>query len=302
MKISTLAYSIKQGLKNIKRNKLFSLASIGTIAACIFLLGLFYSIIVNFQHMVKEAEQTICVTVFFDQGLDQERIDEIGDLAKKRVEVSKVEYTSAEQAWEEYKKDYFAVNPDLAEGFKDDNPLANSSHYLVYLNDASLQPALVTYLESLDGVRQVNRSEVAASALSDFGKLVGYISVAIIIILLGVGIFLISNTVMIGITVRKEEIKIMKFIGATDFFVRSPFIVEGVIIGLIGAFIPVIILYFVYQNVVDYIMRQFQVIANAFEFLPIKDVFVVLLPASLLIGAGIGFIGSMITIRKHLRV
>lgn len=302
MKISTLGYSIKQGFKNIRRNRLFTLASIGTIAACIFLLGLFYAIIVNFQHMVKEAEQTVCITVFFDDGITEERIEEIGELINKRAEVSEVIYTSADEAWENFKKEYFADTPDLAEGFKDDNPLADSSNYQIFLNDISMQPTLVSYLQSQEGIRQVNRSEVAASALTDFGKLVGYISIAIIVVLLAVGIFLISNTVMIGITVRKEEIKIMKLIGATDFFVRSPFIVEGIIIGLIGAIIPVVALYFVYKNAIAYILGQFQLITSAFTFLPVNEVFAVLLPAALIIGAGIGFIGSAITIRKHLHV
>jgi cell division transport system permease protein len=302
MKISTWIYNIRQGFKNIKRNKLFSIASIATIATCIFLLGLFYAIIVNFQHMVKEAEQTVCVTVFFDEGITDDRIKEIGGLIEKRAEVSSVKFTSAEEAWEEFQKEYFAENADLAEGFKDDNPLANSANYQVYLNDVSMQPALVTYLQTLDGVRQVNRSETAASALSDFGRLVGYVSMAIILILLAIGIFLISNTVMIGITVRREEIKIMKLVGSTDSFVSSPFITEGVLIGLIGAVIPVIILYFIYNNAVLYILSQFQIITDAFTFLPVGKVFAVLVPAALIIGAGIGLIGSMITIRKHLKV
>lgn len=302
MKISTLGYSIKQGIKNIKRNKLFSLASVATIAACIFLLGLFYSIIVNFQHMVKEAEDTVCVTVFFDEGITEDQIKGIGDEIEKRVEVSKTIYTSADEAWATFQEDYFGENPDLAEGFKDDNPLANSANYQVYLNDISMQSALVSYLQSIDGVRQVNHSEVTASTLTDFSKLVGYISGAVIFILLLVSIFLISNTITIGITVRKEEIKIMKLIGATDFFVRSPFVIEGIIIGLLGASVPLVVLYFIYRSLVGYIMSQFQTISSAFSFLPTNDVFVVMVPLALIIGGGIGFIGSRITLRKHLHV
>ena len=302
MKISTLIYSIKQGFKNIKRNKLFSLASIGTIAACIFLIGLFYAIITNFQHMVKEAEQTVSVTIFFDEGLAEKDIGDIGDLIRKRPEVSRLVFTSAEEAWENFKEEYFAENPDLADGFKGDNPLADSSNYQIFLNDVTMQPQLVTYLEEIEGIRQVNRSEVVASALSDFGRLVGYVSVAIILILLAVGIFLISNTVMIGITVRKEEIKIMKLCGATDFFVRGPFIIEGIIIGIIGAIIPLVILYFVYKNAITYILAQFQIVTSAFTFLPLNEVFSLMTPAALIIGAGIGFAGSMITVRKHLKV
>ena len=218
------------------------------------------------------------------------------------LEVSEINYTSAEEAWEEFSKQYFKDDPDLADGFRDDNPLAKSSNYEIYLNDLTMQDALVSYLKSLDGVRKVNDSPVTANTLTDFAKMVGYISAAIIIILLGVGIFLISNTVMIGITVRKEEIRIMKLIGATDFFVRAPFIVEGVIIGLVGAILPVLILMAIYQKVITYLMSQFQSFTSQISFISSSHIFSVILPMALLVGAGIGFMGSMITIRKHLDV
>ena len=302
MKISTMAYSCGQGIKNIKRNKLFSLASVGTITACIFLIGLFYIIIANFQYLVKEAEESVCITVFFNEDIKESRIQEIGELIKKRIEVSEIKYTSGEQAWEEYKNTYFADEPELAEGFKDDNPLAGSSHYEIYLNDLKMQDAFVTYLKTISGVRKVNYSESTASTLTDFAKMVGYVSVAIIIILFAVGIFLISNTVMIGITVRKEEIRIMKLIGATDVFVRLPFIIEGIVIGLIGAIVPITALVLIYKKIVVYIMTQFQSFTNLVSFISARQIFSVVIPMALLIGAGIGFIGSMITVRKHLRV
>ncbi len=302
MKVSTLGYSCGQGIKNIKRNKLFSLASIGTITACVFLIGLFYIILANFQYLVKEAEESVCVTVFFNEGTDDGRINEIGEILKQRSEVTKIEYTSGEEAWKQYKTQYFADDPELADGFKDDNPLAESSNYAVYLKDLSKQKELVNYIQSLDGVRKVNYSENTANTLSDFGKIAGYVSAVIIIILFAVGIFLISNTVMIGITVRKDEIRIMKLIGATDTFVRLPFIIEGVIIGLIGAIIPVVALILIYKKVVVYVMTQFQSFTNIITFISSRHIFAVVGPMSMLIGGGIGFIGSMITIRKHLRV
>lgn len=302
MKISTFFYCCGQGIKNIKRNKLFSLASVGTIAACIFLMSIFYSVIANFQHMVKEAENSVCVTVFFIDGSSEERIQEIGRLIEKRVEVSRIEYTSPEQAWEEFSQDYFSDDPSLAEGFKDDNPLVNSGNYKIYLNDLTMQDSLVTYLYSIDGVRKVNDSPTTANFLTDFGKMVGYISAAIIIVLLAVGIFLISNTVMIGITVRKEEIRIMKLIGATDFFVKAPFIVEGIIIGVVGAIIPILILMMIYEKVIVYMLEQFQSFTSQISFISQSDIFKMVIPMALLVGAGIGFLGSKITIRKHLKV
>ena len=161
---------------------------------------------------------------------------------------------------------------------------------------------MVSYLQGLDGVRKVNYSQNTANTLSDFAKIVGYVSAGIIIILFAVGIFLISNTVMIGITVRKDEIRIMKLIGATDIFVKLPFIIEGMVIGIIGAIIPVAALMVIYKKVVVYVMSQFQSFTTMITFIGARKIFAIVTPMALLIGAGIGFIGSMITIRKHLRV
>jgi cell division transport system permease protein len=302
MKINTFFYSVHQGIRNIGRNKMFSLASIATMAACIFMFGLFYIIVNNFTNMVREAEESVAVTVFFDEGLSQERIEEIGQEINKRVEVSETVFISAEDAWEEVKQDYFEGNEEVAASFEGDNPVANSAHYEIYLSDVSMQNSLVRYLESLDGVRSVKQSELVAETLSDFNRLVGYVSAGIIFILLCVAVFLISNTVTVGISVRKEEIAIMKLIGASDFLVRAPFVVEGVVIGLIGAFIPLALLYVLYGRIVTYISEKFSFFGSMFTFLPSSTIFEMLIPVAILLGVGIGFIGSTFTIRKHLKV
>lgn len=281
---------------------MFSLASIATMSACIFLFGLFYSIVVNFQSIVKEAESGVAVTVFFEAGLEQTQIDNIGAEIDKRVEVSEKKFVSAEDAWNSFQKDYFEGKEDMAAGFVNDNPLANSAHYEIYMNDISMQQSLVTYLESLDGVREVKSSDIAANTLSDFNRLLGYISAGIILILLCVAIFLISNTVTVGIAVRREEIGIMKLIGATDYFVRSPFIVEGIMIGFIGSALPLGILYLMYRNIIVYIGEKFHWLSKVMSFLPADTVFSTLVPVGLLLGVGIGFLGSRFTIRKHLKV
>ena len=287
MRISTFFYTIKQGLINIFRNKWFSLASIATIGACLFLFGVFYAILTNFQYIVKTAQEGVSVT-----------IEEIGALIDKRPEVSKKEFISADEAWESFKEDYLG---EYADGFTE-NPLADSANFQIYLSDVSLQPALVTYLEGLEGVRTVNRSEITASTLTGINALIAYISVGIIAILFAVSIFLISNTVTIGISVRKEEITIMKYIGATDFFVRSPFVIEGMLIGVIGALIPIGIIYVLYNKVIEYIMLKFATLTQLLSFVPVEIIFGKLLPISVIMGVGIGFLGSITTVRKHLRV
>ena len=295
---------------------MFSLASVATMSACIFLFGLFFSIILNFQYIIKMAEEGVAITVFFEEDATQAQIDDVGEALRGREDVSEVKYVSADEAWENYKKEYFKDKPELAEGFKDDNPLADSDNYEVYMKTsedaknltarskslASTQQDLVKFAESLDGVRDVNKSDVVANTLTSVNKLVGYVSIAIIAILFGVSIFLISNTVTMGITVRKEEIAIMKYIGAKDFVVRSPFVIEGLIMGFFGAVIPLLLLYMLYEKAVLYIMEKFSILQNIINFLPVSDVYKYLLPIGIVLGIGIGFIGSFFTVRKHLKV
>lgn len=297
-RISTLFYTLAQGFRSIFRNKWFSLASVATIGACLFLFGIFYAVISNFQHIVKTAEKGVSVTVFFDAGLGEDRIKQIGDLIGQRPEVAEIRFVSADEAWEGFRGDYF-------EGYNDgftENPLENCANYEVYLSDVSLQSALVTYIESIEGVRRVRHSELTATMLTGVNLLIGYVSLGIIAILLAVSIFLISNTVTIGISVRKEEINIMKYIGATDFFVRAPFVVEGMLIGLIGAAIPLGAIYFLYQYILEYITGRFATLSGLLNFLSIREIFGTLGPVALGIGVGIGFLGSFTTVRKHLRV
>lgn len=302
MRISTAGYTVKQGVKNISRNKMFSLASVATMAACIFLFGLFFSVILNFNYIVKKAEEGVAITVFFEDNLEQQKVDAIGEALKSREDVLSVNYVSADQAWETFKDKYFEDSKDLAEGFKDDNPLAGSDNYEVYMKNVESQKELVKFAEGLDGVRKVNKLDAVAKTLSSVNKLILYVSATIIIVLLVVSVFLISNTVTIGITVRREEIAIMKYIGAKDYFVRGPFIVEGLLIGLIGAAIPLAVLYGLYGKVIGYLMERFSVLNNILEFMPVADVYKVLLPTGILLGVGIGFVGSFFTIRKHLKV
>lgn len=301
MRISTVGYTMKQGVKNIGRNKMFSLASVATMSACIFLFGLFFSIIINFQYIVKSAEEGVAITVFFEDSVTEEQVSQIGDDLRAREDVLEVNYVSADDAWNTFKEDYFGESAELADGFKDDNPLAGSDNYEVYMNDVSTQSDLVKYAEGLPGVRKVNKSDVVAKTLTSVNKLVAYASVAIIAILLAVSVFLISTTVTIGISVRQEEIAIMKYIGAKDSFVRAPFIIEGLIIGAIGAIIPLVVLYFAYSKAVAYVLTRFSLLNNIIDFLPVTTVYRTLLPAGLALGVGIGFVGSFFTIRKHLR-
>ena len=322
MKISTLLYTIRQGFANIFRNKWYSLASIATISACLFLFGVFYAIVSNFQSIVMRVEEGVSLVVTFhtEEGVYNEkrgrfadgcvshtsdqlpsdvRIEEIGQMIVKRPEVSKVVFVSDDEAWlnwmsNSYGEEYLDAFPE--------NPLAGENSYEVYLSDVSMQSSLVTWLESIPEVREVRYSAFTADTLSGANLLIAYVSVGIIAILLAVSVFLISNTVAIGISVRSEEINIMKYIGATDFFVRAPFVLEGMLIGLIGAAIPLWLIYSIYNYVLVYIADRFTVLSSFLNFLSVEEIFGVLTPVSLIVGIGIGFLGSISTVRKHLQV
>ncbi len=298
MKISTLFYCIKQGFSNIFKNKWFSLATIATISACLFLFGLCYAIVMNFQNMVKSAEEGVSVTVFFNEGISDERIEQIGIQIQSHSAVSRIEYVSAEAAWEGFKTEYLG---EYADGFTE-NPLQNSSNYQIYMKDVAQQTELVTFLEGIDGVRRVNKSDFTAMVFSSANSMITYISLGIIVILLAVSVFLISNTVMIGISVRKEEIAIMKYIGATDFFVRSPFVIEGIFLGAFGAVVPIVAINLLYSRVVEYIMTRFTKISSLISFLPTSSILHYLVPTSFILGIGIGFFGSLLTVKRHLHV
>ena len=297
--ISTLIYTLGQGFKNLVRNGWYTLASIATIAACLFLFGIFYSVLVNFQHIVHEAENGVAVTVFFEKGTSDDQMMALKAELEMRPEVREIVFESATEAWEEFKVQYLG---EYAEGYAGDNPLADSSNLQIYLNDVSKQPMLVAYLQSVNIVRVVNRSELAASTLSAANRLIAVVSMGIIILLIAVSVFLINNTVAVGISIRSEEINIMKYIGATDFIVRAPFVIEGILIGLIGSVIPRAVVYILYGVAVDYFQTHYAMLNTFINFLPREEFFGNLAIITFVIGIGIGCFGSMFTVRRHLRV
>ncbi len=299
--MKTFGYGLKQGIKNIGQNRLFSLAAIGTIATCLFLLGIFYALISNFQNMVYNAESTVGITVFFDEGISQEQIDYIKGEVEACKTVEKVNYISAEEAWENFQQEMYSENDRIEDTFDGENPLKDSASLEVYLSDVSNQESIVNLIHKIEGVRKINSSNSIAEGLTSFNTLVTYVSVSIIILLLMVSVFLISTAVATGIRVRKDEISIMKYIGATDQFIKLPFIVEGIVIGLVGAIVPLLLLWVIYDKLIRFILEHFSMLSQWLTFVDTVEEFRILIPLSFLVGIGIGFTGSVLSVRKHLK-
>lgn len=297
----TFGYGLKQGFKNVVQNKIFSLAAIGTIATCLFLLGLFYVLISNFQNIMYNAESNMGITAFFDPDIEAERIDKLAEQIRARDDVEEVKYISPQDAWEEFQKEMYGDSEQLENTFGSDNPLKDSASFEIYLKNVSAQSTVVDYVKGLEGIRKVNGSSVAAKGLSSINMLVAYISATIIILLLLVSVFLINTSVATGIRVRSDEIAIIKMIGATDGFVRAPFLVEGVVLGLIGAALPIGILFFSYERTIQFVLDHFSALSQWLTFIDTEQEMIVLVPVLLLIGVGIGLVGSAVSVRKHLQ-
>ena len=198
-----MGYSFLQAFKNMGRNMRFTLASIATVTACVFLFCIFFAIFANLRYIVGHAEQSIGITVFFEESLSEKEIQDIGSVISQRPEVSNIEFTSSSKAWEDFKKEYFGDKEYLADGFEDDNPLIGSASYTIYLTHISMQDQFVEYLESIDGVRQVNYSGDIVSKMSSINNVIGILSLAIILVIFFVAVFLISNTINISADKRK---------------------------------------------------------------------------------------------------
>ena len=302
MRISTFWYCLKQGIINICRNILFSLASIATISACIFLFCLFFALIANVQNVAKTAETTVGITVFFDEDMPEDQILAAGDVIQGWEEVREAQYISAAQAWENFKTDYFEGMEELAEGFADDNPLSGSASYEIFLNNIEEQDKIVERLEGMEGVRKVRYSSTAVAGLTSAGKMVGAMSAVIICVLLAVAVFLISNTISVAAAFRRRENEIMRLIGATNYMIRAPFVVEGVLLGALGAAVPLAGMYVLYQKAVIYIGEHYQMLAGMFEPIPLGDIFPYMAATAGCLGVGIGFFVSYFTIHRHLKV
>lgn len=296
------AYGIKEGLKNISRNKIFSLASLGTIIACVFLLGVFLSVALNVRATMHQMESSVGVSVFFQEGTSKERKDAIGEEIKAYKDVAEIKYVTAEEAWAKYKKEVFKDNEDLLEGFEGNNPLNESDSYEITLKDVESHEQIVKELEGIDGVRKVQYSKIAAEGIAKVNVLGSYVAGAVILILLLVSIFLVSNTVSVGVEVRKEEIAIMRLIGATNGFIKAPFRAEGIMIGLVGSLVPVIGIYFGYHRIIEWMNDRFHVVTAFMKFVPVNEIMMYLIPMALIVGLAIGMMGSFITIRKYLKV
>ena len=303
MRIRTIKNCVKDGVHSIVRNGLMSVASIGTISACLFILGITYCIVMNAQQFVKNLDSSLGIVAFLQPEVDEADAIAYAAELQARDNVKKATYISPEEAWNTFKSSLQdGINGDLLAELDNDNPLSNSANIEIYMANSKAQKALVKELEANDMIRLVRYSKKAADLMGSFSKFTTYVGLALMVVLMLIAILLIANTIELSVYIRRREINIMKYIGAKDSFIRLPFVVEGMLLGFLGVIIPTAVIYFGYQYFVKVATENFTSMSYLINFVDINTLMKGLLPVFLVLGVVVGMIGSLVSIRKHLKV
>ncbi len=297
-----LSYVFKTGFRNLGNKKLFSFASIGTIASSVLIFCIFFVLATNIRGVIKNVETTVGIQVFFNSNLSEEEIQNLANEKFRNEYVKSMKFKSSNEAWEKFKVDYFDNKPELAKAFEDDNPLASSASYEILLNDITKQIEYVNYLKSIDGVRQVNYSNVLIDALTSLNVGISTFSIILISLLLIIAMILISNTISLASQFRKKENEIMKLIGATNFMIRAPFVIEGFFIGLFGSIIPLSIVCGFYNYIMKYLLEHATFLNNVFTPIDLSLIAPPMCLIAVSISCFICMLVSFFTIRKHLKI
>lgn len=304
MRIRTLRNCLSEGVKGIFRNGFMSVASIGTITVCLIILGIIFCIVRNVEGFVNKMDGNLGVVTFMKEGITEEETQALLQKIQGRDEVKEVRYISAEEAWKSFQQELLGEGDIDSETLNNvqSNPLVNSASIEISLKRAQDQPQLVSYLEGLPEVRRVNYSANASRALASFSSLVTYVGMAIILFLIMVALLLIANTIKLSVYIRRNEISIMKYLGAADSFVKLPFVVEGILIGIMGAILPTALIYFGYDLLIKWFNGRFASLTGLLTFMSVGEIMKELIPIFLILSIVVGTIGGLISVRKYLKV
>ena len=298
MNYNVISYFLGEGFRNVFKNKKSTLSCLGVMCATMFMFGIFFSIGQNINSIVSEIEDAQAIRIFAVQEASQEQLDALGEQISKIEGVNKVEPKTAEDAYNDVKES-LGDRQDVMEGLE---VSAFSASFIVTLTDLDLNDSVQEQILKLDNVKRITSSNQTISALSKVGKWIRIITGAILVILIIISIFIISNTIKLTVHARRKEISIMKYVGATNGFIRTPFVIEGVIIGIISSILSLGIIGALYNVIATKLVASptFQTIGVS--ILTFNNVFTQILAVYLVLGIGIGIIGSTISMRKYLEV
>lgn len=295
MKTNRMKYFLNEGMKNVRRNKLMSVASVTTTFATLFILGVFLVLTINVNSWAEQIARDCQVQVFIEEGSTPEQYDAIGQQIQNIQGVASIEKCTKEQIFAEVKgKLESKGEASILVGLENDNPYRDS--FKVSLTDLTLTQTVTDQIKGIAGVANLTDFQETAGIIYSISESIKNFSLWVVIILGIISAFIISNSIKVSVFSRRKEIHIMKYIGATNWFVRWPFLVEGMTVGFYGAVIAFGVIWLVYWRLYESISVQF------LQLVPFNMLAWLLIGAFLLTGIIIGFIGSLISIRKHLKV
>lgn len=299
MMIRYVLYVIKQAFVNLWRNRTMTIASITSVTATLLILGVIFLLIVNISNLGDYAsDQFDVIQVFLKDGQTNEEMRALGDEILAIDEVNHITFETKEQALEKMKSEW-QEHSQVLSGLEARNPLPNS--YIVQIDNLAYSDYIVRQVSEMEGIEEIKYYRDVIMRIESITQFIRNIGLTIIFVLLFVSTFIISNTIKLAVTSRKNEIQIMKYVGATHWFIRWPFILEGTMLGLLGALFASGLIYIGYSYTYDLLTRDFYVIIAAY-IVPVRGVMTDILEVFIPVGAGIGALGSMWGVKRYLNV
>lgn len=297
MKISTIKYFITDSLRNLKRNSTVSIASMATVMATLIILGVFVLSALDVKQVIKDVESRVEIDVFLQNDITINQDKELKAKLNSLDEIQEVRYETKDEAMGKLRQQIGEENKSLVEGLeKNNNPLPNA--YIVKVKNPEMVSSVVNEIKDMKGIYKIKEGKKVVDKIITITRAIKWIGMVLFLILIGVSLFLIGNTIKITVYSRRKEIGIMKYIGATDWFIRWPFIIEGIIIGLVGAIIGCVVLFYLYKVVYSRFLSSSMLI----QFVKPSYVLGTISWEFILGGIAIGAIGSIISMRKFLDV
>ncbi len=298
MKHSIIGYLLGEGFRNVFHNKKSSGASLAIMCATMLIFGIFFMIIENINSAVKKIELQQGMQVFIQKDATDEQISQIGEQIKAINGVNTIKFISKEDALN-YNREKLG-NPALFVGYDEENPFKAS--YLVTLTDLKLSSEVQENIYKLDNIASITSQDNTINNLVKIANGIKIVSIVVLSLLVIISIFIIANTIKLTVHARRKEISIMKYVGATDSFIRWPFIIEGIIIGIIAAIISLAVLGLAYNLIISKLGNSAVLAKIGMSLLSFADISTLLVIVYLVLGIGIGALGSTISMRKYLKV
>jgi len=301
VRYNIFGYLIGEGFSNVFKNKKSTGASLMIMCATMIIFGVFLILGENINHFVKDVEDSQGIQVFAKEEATDEQIKALGEQISKIEGVNKTQFKSKEDALNQMKEKFGEENESLLEGYEGENNIFTAS-YVVTLTDLNLNQQVQDEISKLDNVKKITSSNQTVTTLIDLSNGIKIVTGVILLLLIVISVFIIANTIKLTVHARRKEISIMKYVGATNGFIRWPFIVEGMIIGIISSLISILLVGLAYNFIAEQMVNSSFMKIMGVSLVSFGDMFNSIIVVYMLLGIGIGALGSIISMRKYLKV